>query len=80
MDDIVIMLIIIGILLFILLVLGLLYIIKPFRTKIKKFLLDYKKDMIWNGIIDIITLGYINYCLSWWLNLTENLMNNDVTI
>jgi len=78
-DEIGLMIIIIGVLFFVLLVLGMLYIIKPLRKKMKKILNDYYKEMIWNGTIDIITLGYMNYCLSWWLNLTDNLMNDEVT-
>ena len=46
-DDIGLMLIIIGVLFFVLLVLGMLYIIKPLRKKMKKILNDYYKEMIW---------------------------------
>ena len=70
---------IMGALLVALLVLGMLYAIKPLRAKIKTFLGNYKKQMIWNGVIDIITFGYVGYCVSWWLNLTENLMNDEIT-
>ena len=33
--------------------------------------------MVWNGIIDIITIGYINYCLTFWKTLQNNLLDQE---
>ena len=48
------------------------------RAKITKLLTYVKELMIWNGMIDTLTIGYLNYCLTWWNNLTENLLNDEV--
>ena len=65
-------------LLFILIVLGILMIFKCIRNKVKKLVIDYKNEMIWNGLIDTITLGYLKYCVSWWVSISNNIMNSEV--
>ena len=35
--------------------------------------------MIWNGLIDTITIGYITYSIAWWVLLTTNIINEDVS-
>ena len=47
----------------------LLFLIKPIRAKVKAKLIETKNKMIWNGLIRIITLGYINYCSMWAINI-----------
>jgi len=43
--------------------------LKPIQKKIKEKLDATKKKMLWNGTIRIMTIGYINYCASWVLNM-----------
>ena len=60
-----------------LLVLGVCMICPKVRAKITQLLAFIKKIMIWNGMIDTITIGYLNYCLTWWNILTEHLTNDE---
>jgi len=46
-----------------------LLLIKPIRAKVKAKLIETKDKMIWNGVIRMMTLGYINYCTMWAVNL-----------
>jgi len=52
-----------------------LLLIKPIRAKVKAKLIETKNKMIWNGLIRMITLGYINYCAMWTVNLSAKFID-----
>jgi len=71
--------VLIAILLLILVILSILMVFICIRIKVKSLLISYKNSLVWNGIINTITLGYIKYCVSWWVSVSNNIMNDEVT-